>query len=243
MTNTIKAVKPRVTTPAFESKKATKKATTKPSTAVIILQDSDKITIAPALELASDYIGQGIKLQDTLNKFAKLFCGLMSDMDATSQKALAYKKHIYETVSKARGVVESSVSRPLNLAIKEQVNAQVSKGGYKNLGWQASKQPSAQSMTKKRVEYAKLSDSDLEREITASAEAKDFRKAVSFADEVTKREEAKASEIKRTEGKATTAMKNDVKKFITGASAEAMTAFIFTQNNIELVLKLAKQSV
>jgi len=97
-------------------------------------------------------------------------------------------------------------------------------------------------MTKKRAKYVKLTDSDLEREITACAESKDFKKGIEFADEVTKREEAKASEIKRTEGKATTALKNSVKAFITGVSPEVLTAFIFTQNNIELVLKLAKQS-
>ena len=240
MKTTLKAVKPRVEMPAFESKKAAKK----PSKAVIILQDSDKIIIAPALELASDYIGQGIKLQDTLNDFAKLFCGLMSDMDATSQKALAYKKHIYETVSKARGVVESSVAKPLNLAIKAQVEAQVSVGGYKNLGWQASDKPSAKSMTKARAEnnaaMAKIPTEKLTSQLTALADMPEKVQAP-IRQELAKRNKVIAKNHSDELKQNLKDMKDNITKLIVTENQVACMAWAV--NNLQVIEKLYKQSV
>jgi CRISPR/Cas system-associated protein endoribonuclease Cas2 len=225
------------------SLKAVKTATTNPSNAEVVLLDSDKITIAPSLELASDYVGQGIKLQDTLTKFAKMFCGLMSDTEATSQKALAYKKHIYETVSNARGVEISSVTRPLNLAIKEQVKAQVALGGYKHLGWMESAKPSAVSMTKARAEndvaMSKLSTEKLASQLVALVDMPEKVQAP-IRQELAKRNKAIAKNHSDELKQNLKDLKDSITKLIVTETQVACMAWAI--NNLQVIEKLYKQA-
>jgi stage V sporulation protein SpoVS len=224
------------------SLKASKQAIAKPSEAEIVLLDRDKITVAPLVEIANDYIGQGIKLQSTRIEFAEKFCALMSDTDASYETAKAYKNHIYETVAKARGVELISVSKPLNKAISEQVDAQKVKGGYANLDWLNSTNKSAVSMSKARAELQALSDSDIKQKVQACAKAENFSEASKYSKELERRAKVKALEIKRSESKAITAIKADIKAFISSADTEQLAAFVYTKNNIDAVLKLANQS-
>jgi len=223
--------------------KAVKQATTKPSEAIIILQDSDRLAIAPVISLANELFDAerahekaSIMLSEMRSKMADAFCTLMSDMNATYAQAQAYKKHLYETVASAQKVTLIHATKTLSLLIA----ASVKDGIYTNTAWTKSHKPSAKSMGEKREVLASLSDANLNTEIQASARAGNYKVAADLSKELVKREVAKASEIKRTEGKATTALKNSVKAFITGVSPEVLAAFVFTQHNIDIVLKLAK---
>ena len=224
------------------SLKAVKTAVKQPSKAEIVLLDSDKVTVAPLVEIANDYIGQGIKLQSTRIDFAEKFCALMSDTNASYETAKAYKNHIYETVAKARGVVLISVSKPLNKAISEQVDAQKVKGGYANLDWLNSTKTSAVSMSKARAELQALSDSDIKQKVQACAKAENFSEASKYSKELERRAKVKALEIKRNESKAVTSIKADIKKYVTSADMNQLVAFVYTMNNIDVVLKLANQA-
>lgn len=222
-----------------------KKATTKPSNVVIILQDSDKLALAPVIDLANNlftfekaHAKQGLLLSEMRLNVAHSFCALMSDNEATYDQAQAYKKHLFETVASAQGVTLEHITKTLTKLISDCVK----EGAYDYTAWTVSPKASAVSMTKAREALAIISDIKLASDIQANAKAGNYKAAADLAKEVERRAKVKATEVKRTEGKATTALKNDIKAFITAAEPEVLAAFIYTQNNIEQILKLAKQA-
>jgi len=243
MITTLKAVKPRVTTPAFESKKAT----TKPSKAVIILQDSDKLAIAPVISLANELFTAeevhekaSIMLSKMRAKVADAFCTLMSDRDATYSQAQAYKKHLFESVATAQRVTLEHITKTLSLLIANSVKD----GIYTNTAWTKSPKASAVSMTKARAEnaaaMAKITTEKLTNQLKALAGMPEKVQAP-ILHELAKRDKVitknHSAELKQN----LKDLKANITKLIVTENQVACMAWAV--NNIQVIEKLYKQSV
>ena len=227
------------------SLKATKKAIAKPSTVEIVLQDNQLLAFAPIVSMANDlfefekqHAKQGLLLSEKRQATAHAFCQLMSDTGADYAMAQAYKKHLFGTVAHAQSVTVKYVTDTLNKLI----SACLKEGAYEHTSWVKSAKSSANSMSKLRAELDALSDSDIKQKVQALAKAEDYAGASKFTKELERRAKAKASEAKRNESKAVTALKRDIKQCITDADSEMLMAFVYTMNNREAVLKLANQT-
>jgi len=229
----------------LNSLKASKSSTVKASPVEIVLSSDQLLTIAPVVALANDvykvsevYEKASVTLSRVRQSFAQAFCQLMSDSNADYATANAYKKHLFAVVSKAQGVELDTVRKALNKLIL----ADAKEGDYDHTAWLKSESKSAVSNAKVADELAEMSSDEIASKMQALAKSGDFKGASKLQSEVKRREKARATEIARTEAKAITSLKNDVRTFITGADSEQLLAMVYTMNNIATIIKLAKQA-
>ena len=227
------------------SLKAVKSAVKQPSKAEIVLLDSDILRIAPVVAMASDllsfekaYEKQAFTISEKRQAMSHEFITLMIDIDATYQQAQAYKKHIITSLTSAQKVTTEHAQKSFNKALKEGLQL----GDYGTPKFLVSDNKSAKSNSKARAEFETLSDSDIKQKVQALAKAEDFAGASKYSKELERRAKVKALEIKRSESKAVTSIKADIKKYVTTADMNQLVAFVYTMNNIDAVLKLANQS-
>ena len=100
---------------------------------------------------------------------------------------------------------------------------------------------SAVSMAKSRAELAEKSMTDLKAELAESAKNLDFTQAKKLQSEIQRRDKAEQSEIARSEGKATTELKNSLKKWIGKLQPNELACLVYVRENFEEVLKLANK--
>jgi len=100
---------------------------------------------------------------------------------------------------------------------------------------------SAVSMAKARAELAEKSLTDLKAELAESAKNLDFTQAKKLQSEIARRDKAEQSEIARSEGKATTELKNSLKKWIGKLQPNELACLVYVRENFEEVLKLANK--
>ena len=242
-TNALTAVKPRVTTPAFETKKATKK----PSDAIVILQDSDRLAIAPVISLANELFSAekihekaSISLSELRDDVADSFCSLMDITEATFHQAQAYKKHLYESVAKAQGVTLDYATKTLSKLI----SACVKDGNYEYTDWTKSPEPSAVSMNKARAEnnvaMSKISTEKLSSQLIALADMPE-KVQEPIRKELAKRNKAIAKNHSDELKQNLKDLKDNITKLIVTETQVACMAWAV--NNLQVIEKLYKQSV
>jgi len=100
---------------------------------------------------------------------------------------------------------------------------------------------SAVSMAKARAELAEKSMTDLKAELAESAKNLDFTQAKKLQSEIQRRDKAEQSELARSEGKATTELKNSLKKWISKLQPNELACLVYVRENFEEVLKLANK--
>ena len=100
---------------------------------------------------------------------------------------------------------------------------------------------SAVSMAKSRAELAEKKMSDLQAELAESAKNLDFTQAKKIQAEIKRRIKSDESEQKRTEGKAITALKTDLKKWIGSLKPNELACLVYVRENFDEVLKLANK--
>jgi hypothetical protein len=100
---------------------------------------------------------------------------------------------------------------------------------------------SAVSMAKARAELAEKSMTDLKAELAESAKNLDFTQAKKLQSEIARRDKAEQSETARSEGKATTELKNSLKKWISKLEPNELACLVYVRENFEEVLKLANK--
>lgn len=99
----------------------------------------------------------------------------------------------------------------------------------------------AVSMAKARAELAEKSDTELKSELAVSAKNLDFTKAKKIQSEIQRREKAEEREQARNEGKATTALKNELKKWVGKLQPNELACLVYVRENMDEVLKLANK--
>jgi hypothetical protein len=97
------------------------------------------------------------------------------------------------------------------------------------------------AMAKARAELAEKSTTDLKAELAESAKNLDFTQAKKLQSEIARRDKAEQSEIARSEGKATTELKNSLKKWIGKLQPNELACLVYVRENFEEVLKLANK--
>lgn len=100
---------------------------------------------------------------------------------------------------------------------------------------------SAVSMAKARAELAEKSMTDLKAELAESAKNLDFTQAKKLQSEIQRRDKAEQAELARSEGKATTELKNSLKKWISKLQPNELACLVYVRENFEEVLKLANK--
>lgn len=100
---------------------------------------------------------------------------------------------------------------------------------------------SAISMAKARAELAGKSMTDLKAELAESAKNLDFTQAKKLQSEIQRRDKAEQSELARSEGKATTELKNSLKKWISKLQPNELACLVYVRENFDEVLKLANK--
>jgi hypothetical protein len=100
---------------------------------------------------------------------------------------------------------------------------------------------SAVSMARARAELAKKSTPDLKAELAESAKNLDFTQAKKLQSEIARRDKSEQSEVARSEGKATTELKNSLKKWISKLEPNELACLVYVRENFEEVLKLANK--
>jgi hypothetical protein len=100
---------------------------------------------------------------------------------------------------------------------------------------------SAVSMARARAELAKKSTPDLKAELAESAKNLDFTQAKKLQSEIARRDKSEQSEVARSEGKATTELKNSLKKWIGKLQPNELACLVYVRENFEEVLKLANK--
>lgn len=100
---------------------------------------------------------------------------------------------------------------------------------------------SAVSMAKARVELADKNIHDLKTELAVSAKNLDFTQAKKLQSEIVRRDKANQSETARSEGKATTELKNSLKKWIGKLQPNELACLVYVRENFDEVLKLASK--
>lgn len=99
---------------------------------------------------------------------------------------------------------------------------------------------SAVSMAKSRAELAEKSNATLKAELESYAKAFDFSKAKQIQSEIKRREKAEQSETKKAESKATTELKNTLKKWIGGLNPNELATLVYVKENFTKIEKLLK---
>src|SRR5210317_2527118 len=99
----------------------------------------------------------------------------------------------------------------------------------------------AVSMAKARAELAEKSIHDLKTELAVSAKNLDFTQAKKIQSEIQRREKAEQREQSRNEGKAVTALKNELKKWVGKLQPNELACLVYVRENMDEVLKLANK--
>ena len=227
------------------SLKATKKAIKSPSKGEVILSDSDIIKLAPITLLFANSYQFGIEHEklvlakgESENNSAQSFVNYVKDNKLSYQSMLAVKKHLIESIAKAKKQATKTIELWLNKIIK----AYLSNADLKGFELPKAESKSAESMAKKRAEFAKIADSELQAQIETSARAGDFKKAAQLSTEKAKREKQAQNAIKQSESKATTELKTMLKKWVSSMDSNELMALVYAKNNFGEIAKLAKST-
>jgi BMFP domain-containing protein YqiC len=227
------------------SLKATKKAIKAPSKGEVILSDSDIIKLAPVALLFSNSYQFGIdhdKLVlakgESENNSAQSFVNYVRDNKLNYQAMLAVKKHLIESLANAKKQAIGTIQNWFNKIIK----AYLTNADLKGFVMPKSESKKAEGMGKLRAELSSIADSELQAKIEASARAGDFKKASQLSTEKAKREKQAQNAIKQSESKATTELKNMLKKWVSSMDSNELLALVYAKNNFGEIAKLAKST-
>lgn len=93
------------------------------------------------------------------------------------------------------------------------------------------KTASAVSMSKARAELSAIPEAKLTEQLKQAASAGDFVQAAKLSKEVQRREKVRANEAKKAEASDTKALRDDLKKWVTGMDSEALAALVWVRKN------------
>ncbi len=96
------------------------------------------------------------------------------------------------------------------------------------------------AMAESRAKLQALSDSELKAQVDGAIKAENFKQAVTLQNEVKRRKQAIITQAKKQEGKATTALRNDLKKWISEGDTQLLAMLVWVKSNPEQVMKLVK---
>ena len=96
------------------------------------------------------------------------------------------------------------------------------------------------AMAESRAKLQALSDSELKAQVDGAIKAENFKQAVTLQNEVKRRKQAIITQAKKQEGKATTALRNDLKKWISEGDTQLLAMLVWVKSNPDQVMKLVK---
>jgi hypothetical protein len=228
------------------SLKATKKTATAPSKVESILSDSVKLALAPivsdatsAYQFGMDYEKLVMTKQEKEQVFAHSFVSYVKSNALNYSNYHATKKHIQNSIALSKKQSPETVEKWINKIVKSYM-AVAKLDGYE---LPKAESKNAVSMNKLRTELASIDNATLSKTIETLAKAGDkdsLKKATQLASEKAKREKQAINSAKQSESKATTELKNMLKKWITGANATELATLVYVKNNFNDVTKFAK---
>jgi len=99
---------------------------------------------------------------------------------------------------------------------------------------------SGSAMAESRAKLQSLSDKDLNAQINGAVNSENFKQAVTLQRELKRRKDAIITANKKAEGKATTELRNSLKKWISEGDTQLLAMLVWVKSNPEQVAKLIK---
>jgi len=99
---------------------------------------------------------------------------------------------------------------------------------------------SGSAMAESRAKLQTLSDKDLKAQIDGAVTSENFKQAVTLQRELKRRKDAIVNANKKAEGKATTELRNSLKKWISEGDTQLLAMLLWVKNNPDQVTKLIK---
>jgi hypothetical protein len=223
------------------SLKATKKAIKAPTKAVNVLSDNVKLALAHivnegaiAYQFGLDHEVMVKTKQVKEQEFAENFVNYVKDNALKYDDYLMVKQHVQSSLALSKKQEVKTIEIWLNKIVK----AYLSIADLKGWVLPKAESASAKSMGALRSALASLSDSELEAQIIASAEAQDFKKAAQLSTEKIRRDTQAKNAIKKSEGKAITQLKTTLKEFIAGLTPDQLAVMMYVKNHFSEVTEL-----
>jgi hypothetical protein len=228
------------------SLKATKQQAHSPSKAEIVLTDSVKLSLATvtgeatkAFELYAKQQDASVAYETAENILTDELYSYLVETNPNYATYQAVKKHIINSISASKGRKYDTIEKWFNANIVK---------GVKALGYELPKAESknAESMSKLRAELSSINTDELVLQIAnlakagATGDKVALQRATQLASEKLKRDKQAANAIKKTESKAITEKKTEVKQWITSLDLEGLAAILYVKNHFDEIKKLAK---
>jgi hypothetical protein len=230
------------------SLKATTKAIKAPSKGEVLLADAVKLNLAPVALLFSNSYQFGIDHEkltlakgESENAAATGYVDYVRDNKLNYQTMLAVKKHIVQSIATAKKQAYDTIEKWFNKIVK----SYLANADLKGFVMPKAESKNAEGMAKLRAELSSIDNATLAKTIETLAKAGDkdsLKKATQLANEKAKREKQAANAIKQSESKATTDLKNMLKKWVGSLDSTQLAALVYAKNNFAEIAKLAKST-
>jgi hypothetical protein len=228
------------------SLKASKQVAHSPSKAETVLSDNQKLAYAPMVALCAKAYGYELdsekltQLQGKANlEFASNFVNIVRDNDLDYPSYMALKKHTIQSIATAKHIEYASVEKWFNPIIKGYIKNDLA-DGYE---LPKSETKNAEAMTKLRSILSAIPNDKLQDNIVELRKATDsdsLKQAAQYAKELEKRKQQAENALRKTESKAITEKKTEVKQWITSLDLEGLAAILYVKNHFSEIKKLAK---
>lgn len=229
-----------------QSLKASKQVAHSPSKAEIVLTDNQKLSYAPMVALCAKAYGYELdsekltQLQGKANlEFASNFVNIVRDNELSYSSYQALKKHTIQSIANAKHIEYASVEKWFNPIIKGYIKNDLA-DGYE---LPKSESKNAESMGKLRAELSAIPSDKLQDNIVELRKATDsdsLKQAAQYAKELEKRRQQAENALRKTESKAITEKKTELKQWLTGLDLEGLAAMLYVKNHFNDIKKLAK---
>lgn len=225
------------------SLKATKKSIKAPSKVLNVLSDNVKLALASivsegaiAYQFGIDHEALVLTKQTKEQDFAKGFVNYVKENGLKYDDYQAVKHHVQSSLALSKKQEVKTVEIWLNKIVK----AYMAIADLKGWTLPSSESPSAKSMSALRSALASLSNSELQSQIEASAEAQDFKKAAQLSAEKIKREKQAENALIKNQSKEITERKKEIKDWITSLGTNELAVMLYVKNHFNEVTKFAK---
>lgn len=209
-----------------------KKKQTKKAISVVVLNDEQLNHVTQIVDMIADAEKFALKNAELLHASAEKFAYIVGE-NPTYELWTTVSKEVEEKLIAVKKVAPKTAQGYMTQIFK------ICKVSFE-LEKPRKQSKSAISMAKSRAELAEKSNATLKAELESYAKAFDFSKAKQIQAEIKRREKAEQSETRKAESKATTELKNTLKKWIGGLNPNELATLVYVKENFTKIEKLLK---
>jgi len=213
------------------SLKAVKQATKAPSKVSFILADSIKLdlngsVVSPLLQAHDATVAKANFIYQASEGMAKVL-GIKPSFELW-ENAFAYVEQAIITGRKVGASTATNYLVDIRNTLKSAFDLE------------KPAKASGSAMAESRAKLQTLTDKELKAQIDGAVNSENFKQAVTLQRELKRRKDAIVTANKKAEGKATTELRNSLKKWISEGDTQMLAMLVWVKSNPEQVAKLIK---